>query len=71
MALRTIAHCERVIAPMMSRRRWSRDLFVLRDLVGVARAITEAALAEPESLGAHYIDEAAFQDRFSSVVEVR
>lgn len=54
-ALRTIAHCERVIAPMCSRRRWSRDLFILRDLVGVARAITEAALAEPDSVGTHYL----------------
>ena len=54
-ALRVIAQCERVIAPMRSRRRWSQELFDLRDLVCVARAITEAALAEPESVGTHYL----------------
>lgn len=56
-ALRTIAHGERVIAPVMSRKRWSRDLFILRDLLGVARAISEAALDEPCSMGAHHIQE--------------
>lgn len=70
-ALRTIAHCERVIAPMISRRRWSHDLFILRDLLGVARAITEAALAEPESVGAHYLDEEALSGRTPRATVVR
>src|SRR5690606_595462 len=53
-ALRTIAHCERVMAPLWVRKRMSMDLFTLRDLTAVARAITEAALAEPVSVGAHF-----------------
>lgn len=54
-ALRTIAHCERVIAPMWTGRRWSRELFMLRDLLGVARAIVEAALKEEVSVGTHFL----------------
>jgi len=57
MALRSIAHCERAIAPMWLRRRWSAALMDLRDLAAVARAITEAAVAEPRSIGAHHLEE--------------
>jgi L-aspartate oxidase len=55
-ALRTIAHGERVIHPMLQRRRWSMALLDLRDLLTVARAITEAALVEPVSVGTHYLE---------------
>lgn len=54
-ALRSIAHGERAIHPMLLRRRWSMALLELRDLLAVARAVTEAALNQPVSVGTHYV----------------
>ncbi|MBK6754227.1 MAG: L-aspartate oxidase [Flavobacteriales bacterium] len=51
-----IAMLERQIAPIWNRRRWSPELIDLRDLLVVARSITSAALAEPASMGAHYVE---------------
>ncbi len=55
-ALRVVAHCERVIAPMWMRRRWSLELINLRDLSAVARAIIEGALNETTSIGTHHLE---------------
>ncbi|MBK9148513.1 MAG: L-aspartate oxidase [Flavobacteriales bacterium] len=58
-ALRTIARCERAIAAMWQRRRWSLPLIEARDLAAVSRAVIEAALAQPVSIGTHQISERA------------
>lgn len=56
-ALRLIARLERCLGRSWSRHRWSKDLIDLRDMLAVARAVTEAAIAEPESIGAHYLED--------------
>lgn len=53
-ALHLIAREERMIAQLWTRKRWSRELIDLRDMLAVARSITETALAEPLSIGGHY-----------------
>lgn len=60
-ALCIIAKLERQVAPVWNRHRWSAELIDLRDLLAVARSITSAALAEPASLGAHYVEVTASQ----------
>jgi L-aspartate oxidase len=66
-ALRTIAHAELVVARRWVRRRLSDGLFNLRDMTAVARVITEAALAEPRSVGTHFLaDEVASPEHRSS-----
>lgn len=54
-AHRLIAHGERALHPMLLRRRWSMALLDLRDLLIVARAVTEAALADTVSVGTHCV----------------
>jgi L-aspartate oxidase len=56
-ALHRIARLERALRHGMARPRWSRELLDLRDLLAVARGITEAALNEPKSIGAHYVED--------------
>lgn len=56
-ALHRIARLERALRRAMVRPRWSRELLDLRDMLAVARSITEAALNEPKSIGAHYVHE--------------
>lgn len=57
-ALRVINCIERQVEPIWRRRRWSPGLMDLRDLLVVARSVTEAAQHEPVSVGAHYMEEA-------------
>ena len=53
-ALRAIARCERHLRTLWGRRRWSAEVVDLRDMLAVARSITEMALCEPASAGTHY-----------------
>ncbi len=53
-ALRIISRFERTVERSWARKRWSRELIDLRDLLSVARCISEAALAEPFSIGTHF-----------------
>lgn len=55
--LRVISCIERQLQPIWHRRRWSPGLMDLRDLLVVARSLTEAAMREPVSVGAHYMEE--------------
>ncbi|MBV6404284.1 MAG: L-aspartate oxidase [Flavobacteriales bacterium] len=52
-SLRAINRISRQVQPIWERRRWTTALMDLRDLLVVARAVAEAALNEPESVGAH------------------
>ncbi len=61
-ALHLIAREERLVAQLWSRKRWSRELLDLRDLLAVARSISESALAEPLSLGGHFRRDAFDRD---------
>lgn len=54
-ALREINHLDRQVRASWQRRRWSADMMDLRDLLTVARSVTASALAEPDSIGAHFI----------------
>ncbi len=56
-ALRVINCIERQVAPVWKRRRWSKGLMDLRDLLVVGRSIAEDALREAESAGAHYMED--------------
>lgn len=56
-ALRIISRLERSIVPNWARRRWSKELIDLRDLLAVARGVTTAALNEPVSIGSHYLED--------------
>ncbi|MBL7965140.1 MAG: L-aspartate oxidase [Flavobacteriales bacterium] len=58
-ALRSIAWADRHLAPIREKRRYSAELLDLKDMLAVARAITEAAIREPLSVGAHYVEERA------------
>ena len=62
LALHLIAREERLVAQLWSRKRWSRELLDLRDLLAVARSISESALAEPLSLGGHFRRDAFDRD---------
>ena len=56
-ALRVINCIERQLQPIWHRRRWSPGLMDLRDLLVVARSVVEAAVREPVSIGAHYVED--------------
>lgn len=56
-ALRVINCIERQVEPIWKRRRWTPGLMDLRDLLVVARSVTDAALHEPVSVGAHYLED--------------
>jgi L-aspartate oxidase len=56
-ALRAIARCERHLRTLWGRRRWSAEVVDLRDMLAVARAIAEAALTEPISIGGHFLND--------------
>ena len=62
-ALRVINCIERQVLPIRHRRRWSPALMDLRDLLVVARSVTEAALHEPVSVGTHFLEEPEPYDR--------
>ena len=52
--LKVLARQERLLASTWGRNRWSLELIELRDLLAVARSITQTALSERSSVGAHY-----------------